>query len=104
LTIDTASYRPRAVIELRSDLNLRLVARPRETMAPDRSSPCGAYDEVGNDGPQLLFSWSICGDDAVTSEFVVAFDVVDGAGEVVAKERLPFQLARDGIYWASDSL
>ena len=104
LEIERNSFRPRARIGLRGGSGLRLVARPRFAMRPGRAAPCGGYDQVSNAGQELLFSWSRCGDDAAASEFVVAFDVLDGTGTVVGEERLPFELKRDGIYWANDSL
>lgn len=102
--IERTSFRPRARFSVRGGHDLRLVARPRLAMRPGRAAPCGGYDEVANGAKKLLFSWSICGDDAAPSEYVVAFDVVDATGVIVREERLPFELKRDGIYWATDSL
>ena len=102
--IERKSFRPRAVVSLREGRNLRIVARPRLTMRPGRAAPCGGYDQISNGGQKLLFSWSICGDDAAPGEFLLAFDVVDGSGAIVREERLPFELKHDGIYWANDSL
>ena len=101
LIIEKQSFRPRATLALRSALDLRMVARPGLAMRAGREAPCGAYDDTSGG---VLFSWSICGDRADRSEYLVAFDVVDASGRVVGEERLPFELKRDGICWIDDSL
>ena len=104
IRIDRKSYAPVAMIELQDAQNLRIAVRPEIGARPGRGRPCASFDEFPGRPEKFMFSWVICGDDAGAQEFIVAFDVVDGKGAVVAEERLPFELKRDGVYWATDSL
>jgi hypothetical protein len=104
IAIDLTSYDPQAVIEVQGAGEVVVAFRPEPFVRAGRARPCGSYDAFKGDRQRFMFSWVICGEDADASEFVVAFDIFDEMGSLVGEERIPFELKRNGVFWASDSL
>jgi hypothetical protein len=101
--VDSRSHDPNATISLVDSPMFRLVPRPGRGVRAGRPRPCGSYDEIASSGKSFVFSWVICGEDALDTELSVAFDVVDEHGSI-AEENLQFELRSDGFLLLRDNL
>ena len=109
LEIDSFGTYAEATIELSQAGTLGIVPRPDLVVRPERPGACGYYKQgyfkqAKPHDQAFRFRWRIFDNPVSPSECKIAFDVVDSPGAVIGKERLPFELKTNGVFWEFDSL
>lgn len=102
---DTRSFTPAVEVSV---VGWQGTVRPRPDLTGDPENGagvgCGRFHAPDTTSVRFEFIWEYCGARAPVRWRVLAFDLLDSGGNLVAVERLSFDLELGGVYRATDSL